>query len=74
MVTTILFLKEVLLVIKKVTSVDMQKVVSETLSEMNKKLNPNNMPIIDVDDSSLYWQLGLSPMRHMVEAAMKENK
>lgn len=60
--------------IKKVTSVDMQKVVSETLSEMNKKLNPNNMPIIDVDDSSLYWQLGLSPMRHMVEAAMKENK
>lgn len=60
--------------IKKVTSVDMQKVVSETLSEMNKKLNPNNMPIIDVDDSSLYWQLGISPMRHMVEAAMKENK
>lgn len=52
----------------------MQKVVSEALSEMNKKLNPNNMPIIDVDDSSLYWQLGLSPMRHMVEAAMKENK
>lgn len=60
--------------IKKVVSVDMQKVVSETLSEMNKKLNPNNMPIIDVDDSSLYWQLGISPMRHMVEAAMKENK
>lgn len=60
--------------IKKVVSVDMQKVVSESLSEMNKKLNPNNMPIIDVDDSSLYWQLGLSPMRHMVEAAMKENK
>ncbi len=60
--------------IKKVTSVDMQKVVSETLSEINKKLNPNNMPIIDVDDSSLYWQLGISPMRHMVEAAMKENK
>ncbi len=52
----------------------MQKVVSETLSEINKKLNPNNMPIIDVDDSSLYWQLGISPMRHMVEAAMKENK
>lgn len=60
--------------IKKVASVDMQKVVSETLSEINKKLNPNNMPIIDVDDSSLYWQLGISPMRHMVEAAMKENK